>query len=133
MKVFLGIKHFDDNRNRQFIEQISNLLSRKGHETINSNRDLEKWGAETLPSKELMQNTFNNIDNADVVLLEMSTKGVGLGIEAGYAFAKGKPIISVAEAGKAPLSKSLQGISSETFVYHDLTELDNYLSNLDLA
>jgi nucleoside 2-deoxyribosyltransferase len=116
------MKHFEDNRNRQLIEDITSLLSGKGFETINIIRYFEKWGEVNLSAQELMQKTFEIIDNCNIVLIDLTEKGVGLGIEAGYAFAKHKIIITIAETG-ANISKTLEGISTEIFAYDSLEEL----------
>lgn len=130
MKVFLGIKHFDDSRNRQLIEDISSLLTSKGFETISITRDIEKWGKLNLSPQELMFETFEALNSCDIVLIELSVKGVGLGIEAGYAFARNKPIIIIANR-KASISKSLEGISTATFIYDSLADLDRLFDGLD--
>ena len=91
--AYLGIKHYPDNRNRRVIESISTTLSDQGIETVCITRDIEKWGKVELTPDELMRVSLEQIDRSDFVLLEMTEKGVGLGIEAGYARASGKPLI----------------------------------------
>ena len=56
-------------------------------------RDVECQGEKELPAAELTKVSFEEIEKSDIVVLEMSEKGVGLGIEAGYAHTCGKPII----------------------------------------
>ena len=36
-----------------------------------------------------------DIDNSDILIAEVSEKAIGVGIEVGYAKAKGKPIIYI--------------------------------------
>jgi hypothetical protein len=43
-------------------------------------------------------------------------KGVGLGIEAGFAFARGIPVLAAARAG-SDISATLQGISARVCLY----------------
>ncbi len=57
----------------------------------------------------------------------MTEKGVGLGIEAGYAYAKGIPIITIAERG-SDISETLKGISKEIFFYDNIEDLELLLS-----
>jgi nucleoside 2-deoxyribosyltransferase len=52
----------------------------------------------------------------DIHIIEFSEKGTGLGIEAGYAFAKGKPIIVIAHEG-SEISDTLKGIAKEIISY----------------
>jgi 2'-deoxynucleoside 5'-phosphate N-hydrolase len=129
VKIFLSIKHYADNRNKQLIEDISSLLTSKGFETINICRDIEKWGKLDLSPQKLMFETFRALDRCDIVLIELSVKGVGLGIEAGYAFARNKPIITIANR-EANISKSLEGISTAKFTFGSLDDLDQFFNGL---
>jgi nucleoside 2-deoxyribosyltransferase len=114
--AYLGIKYHADNRNRTDIEGLSSTLEACGYATWNVARDVERWGGVTLSSTELMRCTFDLIDRSDLVVIELSEKGVGLGIEAGYAYAKDIPVITVARAG-ADVSTTLRGISRAVFFY----------------
>lgn len=57
----------------------------------------------------------------------MSEKGVGPGIEAGYAYAKGKYLLIVLK-NERELSSTMAGIASKIIRYQSLEQLD--LSNL---
>ena len=54
--------------------------------------------------------------------VDLTEKGVGLGIEAGYACAKGIPIVIVAQQG-SDISATLQGISQQVIFYQQFNEL----------
>jgi 2'-deoxynucleoside 5'-phosphate N-hydrolase len=45
--------------------------------------------------KIMMQQAFAHIDKADMLIAETSDKAIGIGVETGYAKAKGKTIIYV--------------------------------------
>ena len=123
MKIYLGIKFYADNSNRDVIEQISSHLNKLGHEVFCITQNLEKWGEKTFSSAELMQKTFEVIDNSDVALIEFSEKGVGLGIEAGYAFSKGIPIHIIARNG-SDISNTMNGIATKISFYEKYSEID---------
>ena len=129
MKAYLGIKYHADNRNREVIEEISEVLARCGIVTSCVTRDLEHWGAVRLEAPNLMQKTFEMIDSCDIVLIELSEKGVGLGIEAGYAYAKGIPVVTVAKRG-SDISETLRGILEEVIFYDDVRDLEPFFTNL---
>jgi Clp amino terminal domain, pathogenicity island component len=124
--VYLGIKYHADLSNRPLIESISSVLEKSDYQTLCVARDGENWGMVILEPEELMQLSFSMIDASDVVLIELSEKGVGLGIEAGYAYAKGKPIITVARQGE-DISATLRGISTSVHFYKTTEELTNLL------
>ncbi len=122
MLVYLAIKYHADQRNRSKIEAISRVLAQQGIETVCVARDVEQWGAVKLAPGDLMRRSFDAVDRADALLIDLTEKGVGLGIEAGYAYARGIPIVTVAEIG-ADISTTLRGISSRVIVYRDVEKL----------
>ena len=130
-RAYFGIKYHEDNRNRDEIESLSAALLNNGIETICIVRDIEKWGDVQLSSKELMKTTFDEIDNSDFVILEMTEKGVGLGIEAGYAIAKGKPVIVLTKEIQN-LSSTMQGIANVVIQYSQPEEIDLFAHNKSL-
>ena len=86
-------------------------------------RDIERWGEKELPAGELMKVSFEEIEKSDIAVLEMSEKGGGLGIKAGYAHARGKPII-VLIGSEHDLSNTLRGIADSIITYKELASLD---------
>lgn len=126
MKAYLVIKFKEDNSNKNLIEAISIVLKKMDIETIVMARDYEKWGEVKFTPEVLMQKTFEIIDSSDLLIVEFSEKGVGIGIEAGYAFAKLKPIFIIAKEG-SDISSTLQGIAKDIIFYNNPEELINKL------
>ncbi|GEM_PF-332807 len=125
MKIYLAIKYHADHSNRAAIEAIAAVMAAQGHETCCVARDVEQWGAVILAADALMQHSFAAIHAADVVLVDLTEKGVGVGIEAGYAHANGIPVMTIAPVG-ADVLETLRGISTQLFfytVYADLAQL----------
>lgn len=54
-----------------------------------------------------------------------------MGIEAGYAYAKGIPIITIAKSG-SDISETLEGISDEIIFYNSIEDLDMSLGKYNL-
>ncbi|MGB0387444.1 MAG: nucleoside 2-deoxyribosyltransferase [Ardenticatenaceae bacterium] len=127
MKAYIAIKYHPDHKNRATIEKISAALEQNGIDSVCITRDLEKWGLVDFSPEELMQKSFDYIDNSDFLLIELTEKGVGIGIEAGYAWAKQIPIITIAKKG-ADISKTLQGISQNLFWYDEEEELIEFFA-----
>jgi len=130
-RAYFGIKYHEDNRNRDEIDSLSVALINNGIETICIVRDVEKWGDVQLSSQELMKITFDEIDKSDFVIMEMTEKGVGLGIEAGYAIAKGKPVIVLTKE-KQKLSNTMQGIANVVIQYSQPEEIDIFAHDKSL-
>jgi hypothetical protein len=131
MKIFLSIKYRPDQRNRQRIESILAALARCCHGATCIVRDIERWGEIKFDAAELMRRTFAKIDASDLVLVDLTEKSVGIGIEAGYALAKQIPIVTIAERG-ADVSETLQGISRAVFFYDSINDLDDVISQINL-
>ena len=124
MKAYIGIKYHEDYNNKIIVNKISSILEKKGYETICIIRDIENEGQISIDSNELMRITFMEIDTCDLVIIDLTEKGVGLGIEAGYAFAKGIPVITIAKYG-SDVSKTIQGISKKVIFYDDIEDIEN--------
>jgi nucleoside 2-deoxyribosyltransferase len=122
MKVFLSVKYYPDNRNREHIESLLSVLEQIGFETTCVIRDVEQWGRVSLTSQLLMGRTFAELESCDTVLIDSTDKGVGLGIEAGYAYARHIPIITIARNG-SDISETLRGISHTVFMYNEVNDL----------
>ncbi len=130
MRAYIAIKYHADHSNRERIEGISSMLERLGFETTCITRDLEKWGEVQLDPGTLMQRTFREIDACDVVIVDLTEKGVGVGIEAGYAFAQRIPIVTIAQTG-SDTSETLRGISQEILLYDHYDDLDRLFSEIE--
>jgi hypothetical protein len=116
--AYLGIKFHLDQRNRAVIERVSAALSEQGMRTECVARDLELWGERSLAPPELMDRTFAVIRQSAVAVIELSEKGVGPGIEAGYAFAQLIPVVVLHAIG-SDVSDTLRGIATAVFAYED--------------
>lgn len=84
---------------------------------------------DTLTDKEIMREAFSRIDQADIVIAELSYKSVGVGIEAGYAKAKGKPVIYLHRKG-TDLKQTMNGIADSVISYEDENNLIEQLARL---
>jgi nucleoside 2-deoxyribosyltransferase len=131
MRAYIGIKFHPDNRNREHIEQLSDALTSCGFETVCVRRDVEEWGAVTLSPRELMKATFETIRSCQLVVIELTEKGVGLGIESGYAYAHAIPVITVARDG-SDISDTLRGISQAVHLYGSVADLRELFMNLKM-
>jgi 2'-deoxynucleoside 5'-phosphate N-hydrolase len=126
-QAYIAIKYHPDRRNRDKIEQITRALARIGLGSVCIVRDVEAWGQVSLDATSLMQVSFDAIDASELVVVDLTEKGVGIGIEAGYAYARGVPILTVAEAG-TDISTTLKGISRSVSFYRDAEELGQAIS-----
>ena len=129
MKAYIAIKYHPDGRNRTKIEMLSEVLAEQGWASVCVFRDLENWGRIHFDPNELMRKSFEFIDSSDLIVIDLTEKGVGIGIEAGYAFARNVQIVTVAEEG-ADISTTLKGISNSVFHYRNRNDLNSFFSEL---
>lgn len=128
MKAFLAVK-YHGARDRTIVERLTQTLESVGLSVVCFVRDFENYGENKFPASEMMCLAFSLIDKSDIVIVELSEKGVGLGIEAGYAYAKGKQVITIAKKG-SDISETLRGISKHVILYNSDKELVNQLKKL---
>jgi nucleoside 2-deoxyribosyltransferase len=129
MKAYIAIKYHADNRNRECIEAIAAALEERDYQTVCIVRDVEDWGRAQLSPEALMVRSFEEIDSSDLVVVDLTEKGVGLGIEAGYAHARGIPVVTIARRG-ADISQTLQGISHQVLWYEGWDDLKRVVSEI---
>jgi len=77
--------------------------------------------------KEMMQQAMASIDDCDLLIAETSDKGIGIGIEVGYAKAKGKPVIYVRNRN-AEHSTTVSCISDFQVIYDGVKDLKEQLT-----
>jgi nucleoside 2-deoxyribosyltransferase len=74
-----------------------------------------------------MKKSFSEIETCYLILVELSEKGAGIGIEAGYVSAKKIPIFTIAKTG-CDISETL--ISSHVYVYDKTENLKLFFAQL---
>jgi nucleoside 2-deoxyribosyltransferase len=82
--------------------------------------DVYKFGPNE--ERQMMQQAMTDIDKCDLLLAETSDKGIGIGLEVGYAKAKGKPVIYICQK-EAEHSTTVSGISDFQIVYSGTFDL----------
>ncbi len=129
MKAYIAVKYHKDRRNKDVIDKLESTFEKKGFETVCIVGDDYRGTNEFANSYDLMKMTFVKIDGCDLVIIDLSEKGVGLGIEAGYAYAKDIPVITIAKQG-SDVSETLEGISRSIIYYENIEELEFELKDI---
>lgn len=120
MTIYLAIKFHEDFSNRAFIESVAGAIEKAGHKTIVAVRDFEEWGTKKFTNQQIMMQDFQAIREADMLVVEFSEKGVGLGIATGYAKALGKPVLVIAKTG-SDISQTIEG-SADRVIFYDASD-----------
>ncbi|MBO9573681.1 MAG: hypothetical protein J7497_15950, partial [Chitinophagaceae bacterium] len=90
---------------------------------------VDKYNFTVLQEREMMRQAFEDIEECFLLIAETSDKGIGIGVEVGYAKAKNKPIIYVREKN-APHSTTVCGTSDYQIIYSNLKELKDRLTDV---
>ncbi|MDM1045948.1 phosphoribosyltransferase [Myroides sp. 1354] len=90
---------------------------------------VEHYNFAIQEEKEMMQQAMQDIENSVFLLAETTDKGIGIGIEAGYAKALKKPVVYLRKQSAAH-STTLAGLSDYQIVYQDTDDLANQLKQV---
>lgn len=89
---------------------------------------VDNYKFDRAQEKEMMLQAIADIDRCDLLIAETSDKGIGIGIEVGYAKAMKKPIIYLRNK-IAEHSTTVSGISDYQIIYTDSDDLQKQLCN----
>jgi len=125
MKAYISVSF----SNRKSIDQqITAITDTLAAFKISSFVFVDNYKFELTQERELMKQAMHDLDNCDILLAETSEKGIGIGIEVGYAKAKGKTVIYLRQKDKEH-STTVSGISDFQIVYLDTADLQKQLAD----
>ncbi len=125
-KAYLSIGFQNRQLMSEEIETIKQVLSGFG---ISLFVFVDAYRFTPTQEKEMMQQAFADIDSADLLIAEVSEKGIGVGIEIGYAVAKQKPVIYLRNT-RAEHSTTAAGAASDAVSYTDTEDLTQKLKTV---
>lgn len=123
--VLIGLS--TESPERAHADLLLSSLEQQGYAVVCPARDIEDWGQVTFSPAEIMRQTYQAIDSAELVLLDL-THGYGV-VAAGYANAKGIPIITASPAGHR-IPRPIRGISDLEIYYHSLPDIIDQLARI---
>lgn len=126
MKAYLSISY---SKRKELKEEVNAIIETLQSFNIITFVFADQYQFHSSQEKEMMQAALQAIDDCDILIAETSDKAIGIGIEAGYAKAKGKPVIYLRNK-KAEHSTTLSGISDHHIIYADTNDLKDQLNKL---
>ena len=127
MRVFLSIKFWRDDRNRDEVEGTIGAIEGIGAEVYCFRRDAEKWGEIEFGPREMMDITLEQIDKSDILVADVGDWPIGVGVEAGYARGNDIPVICICSKDKK-VANTVAGLAISTIVFSDYKDLKKQLS-----
>lgn len=127
MKVFITTR-FKGDANKDDIVNLCTAVRTAGMEDFNFIRDIENYQKTFEDPKELWQRAKEEIINCDALLVDVSDNpGGGRVIEAGIAYALGKPIFVLVKEGLA-YKDIYDGIGTVVITYSSYQDITKALS-----
>ena len=126
MKAYIAIPYQNRNEIREELDTITSILNQCG---VSPFVFADQYSFKEEEEKQMMQQAMEAINQSDWLIAFASEKAIGIGIEAGFAKGKGKPIIYIRH-DKAEHSTTLSGISDYQIIYIDLQDLAQKLKRI---
>jgi nucleoside 2-deoxyribosyltransferase len=124
MKAYISISYSKRQTLNKELDTIIGVLNKFKIEPFVF---VDNYKFDLAHERQMMKLATSNIDNSDLLIAETTDKGIGIGIEVGYAKAKNKPVIYVRQK-KAEHSTTVSGISDFQIIYEDTEDLKNQLT-----
>ena len=118
-KIFVSYSFENRKEFVIFNEALKNFLVKNGFDVYSFVFD---FSGEIKNNKDLMDKALKKIDESDIVIAELSHKRIGIGLEVGYAKAKGKKIIYIYKKGME-ISTTVDGIADIRLEYKGVDDL----------
>lgn len=128
-KAYFAISYANRKRFDKEVEALQRLFQANNIELLVF---VDKYNFAANEEKEMMKVAFEEIDSADLLIAELSTKSIGVGIEIGYAFANHKPIFYLRKKG-AEYSTTAAGCSEFVIEYENELDLLEQVGRFVLA
>lgn len=123
MKAYIAVSFSKKEELKKETEAITDALSHAGFAAFVF---VNQYQFEPAAEKEMMRAALAEINSCDLLIAETSEKAIGVGVEAGYAKAKDKPLIYVRKF-IASHSTTVAGISDFQILYHSPEDLQQQL------
>lgn len=118
-KAYFAISYSNRNQFDIEVDSLKKLFSKYNIELLVF---VDVYDFKPTEEKEMMQTAFKEIDSSDILIAELTTKSIGVGIEIGYAVAKNKPVFYLRKT-TAEYSTTAAGCSGFSFEYNNEIDL----------
>ncbi len=124
INAFMSLKFHDGEEDKIKIDKLTEALLKAGIKNTVMARDVEKYGEASLPKgkKLMIDYAFPAMKASDMIIIEFSEKGVGLGIGAGYCYANNVPIYVIAKTG-SDISLTMENLATKVIFYNDYNDI----------
>jgi len=125
-KGYLAISYSNRKLFDSEVEGLKKLFKKSNIELLIF---VDKYNFKANQEKEMMETAFNEIDDSDFLIAELTTKSIGVGIEIGYAFAKKIPVFYIRKKN-TEYSTTASGSSTYNIEYENVFDLKESMRKL---
>ena len=126
MRAYIAVSY---SKRKLVDKEITLIIETLNTFDISSFVFVDKYKFNTSQEKQMMLQVMKDIENCDILIAETSEKGIGIGIEVGYAKAKGKIVIYLRQQN-AEHSTTVSGISDFQIIYSNNKDLQIKLMDI---
>ena len=123
-KAYISISY---NKRQELNDELQSIIKTLREFHIKPFVFVDNFKFSSDQEKEMMAQALLSIDDCDLLIAETSDKGIGIGVEVGYAKAKGKPVIYMRNKN-ADHSTTVSGLSDSQIIYDDVKDLKEQLA-----
>ena len=109
------------------VEEVSSIVETLNKLNIEPFIFIDSYKFSPSQEKEMMEQAMLSIDSCDLLIAETTDKGIGIGVEVGYAKGRRKPVIYVRNKN-GEHSTTVSGISDFQIIYDNLLDLKRQLA-----
>lgn len=124
MKAYISVSF---SKRKLVDKEITAITDTLNEFKISSFVFVDNYKFDLAEEQQMMKQAMADIDNCDILIAETSYKGIGIGVEVGYAKAKNKTVIYLRQKDTEH-STTVSGISDFQIVYLNTNDLKNQLA-----
>ena len=126
MQAYISISFSKKNELEKEVQAIKNALGKFG---ISGFVFVDEYQFSAKQEKKMMQKAMEDVEKSAILIAEVSEKGIGIGIEVGYAKAKNIPVIYVRNSSSEH-STTVSGIADFKIIYENVIDLEEKLEKI---
>lgn len=124
LKAFLSLKFYDGDVSKKLVDDITDALAKLNIHTFVCVRDIEKYGeVKGLDMANFMPKyAFPEMGTSDIMVIEYSEAGAGLGMGADHAYCHGVPLYLIAKRG-SKISTTVNSVAEKVIFYDEVSDI----------